>query len=326
VRRREFLPILGGVAVTWPLSARAQQPTTSVIGFLRAGSAKEAERRTAAFRQGLSEVGYIEGKNLRIEERSAEGRYDRLAELAAELVRLRVDLIFASAMPSALAVKAASTSIPIVFTTAADPVAYGLLRNISRPEGNLTGVTSFSGALVAKHLELIHDLVPKAATIGLLVNPTSPTAEIAERDIQSAASVLGRRIRVSRAGNQRDLVVAFANLAEIRVAGLIVAADPSFDSWAEHIVSAAARLRVPAIYHLREYVEAGGLMSYSSSVLDVWRQAGIYAGRILKGAKPADLPVLHPTKYELFLNLKTAKALGITIPESILLRADEVIE
>jgi putative ABC transport system substrate-binding protein len=326
MRRREFASFLGLMAGAYPLLAGAQQSKTPVIGFLRPGSADEARPMLAALRRGLSESGFVEGSNLRVEYRWGEGRYDRLAALAVELVRRPVDLIVAGAVSSARAAKLATATIPIVFTTAGDPVRQGLVANESRPEGNLTGVTTSGRGLLIKYLELLHDLVPKAATIGLLINPAAPDTEGFERDVQAAASIIGRRLHILRATSDYELGAALASLASKRAGGLILVPDPFFSSRLARIAEAATHQRLPTIYHRREFALAGGLLSYNASLTDAYRLVGVYAGRILKGAKPSDLPVQQPTKFELIVNLKTARALDLTIPESMLVRADEIIE
>ncbi len=324
MRRRAFVRGVLALSGAAALPARAQQGAAPVIGLLSSRTASEGRYLVAAIQDGLKEMGYIEGRNVAIEYRWAEGRTGRLPALAAELVRRPVAVIIAGG--TSQAAKAATSSIPIVFTTGLDPVAYGLVANLNQPRGNLTGATFYSGALAAKHIELLRELVPKAATLALLVKQDSPSTAPQVQEAQRAARAIGREIHIVRASDERDLEPAFAALARGPSPALIVAVEPFFDSRPEELVALAARYGVATIYSLREFVRVGGLMSYGASITETYRQAGIYAGRILKGAKPAELPVLLPTKFELVINLKTAKAMGLKVPRVLLLRADEVIE
>jgi putative tryptophan/tyrosine transport system substrate-binding protein len=326
MRRRNLMTILAG-AVAYPLFASAQQKAMPMIGFLGSASPGPFETRLAAFRQGLSEIGYVEGQNLAIEYRWAEGSYDRLPEFAADLVRRKVDVIVASgASNSALAAKKATSTIPIVFSAGIDPVAERLVASLARPGGNLTGFSIISVELMPKRLELLCELVPQAKVIAFLVNPNNAGTERAVRDLQEAARAKGVQLDVLKAGSESEIDPAFATLVQLQAGALVVSNDPLFQSRREQLMALASRHVVPAIYASREFAAAGGLISYGTSLTAVYRQVGIYAGRILKGAKPADLPVQQPTTFELVINLKTAKALGLTVPPSILARADEVIE
>jgi putative ABC transport system substrate-binding protein len=324
MRRREFIAGLGGAAA-WPLVARAQQPGMPVVGFLNNASPDGYAPMVAAFRQGLKETGYVEGQNVAIEYRWADGQYDRLPAMAAELVRRPVAVIVANG-PGVLAAKAATTTIPIVFTTGSDPVQIGLVASLSRPGGNVTGVTQLSVEVGPKRLELAHELVPTATLIALLVNPTNPNAETQFRDMQAAARILGVQLHVLHASTERDFDTVFATLAQLRAGTLVIGTDGFFNGWLERLAALALRQAVPTIYQERAFAAAGGLMSYGGSAPDIYRLAGVYTGRILKGDKPADLPVQQVTRIELIINLKTAKALGLTIPTALLVRADEVIE
>ena len=327
MNRREFIALLGGGVAAWPLAARAQQPAMPVIGFLSSRAAGPSAGMVAAFHQGLSQTGYVEGRNLAIEYRWADGQYDRLSALADDLIRRQVAVIVATGGdPSPQVAIAATKTIPIVFTTAGDPVAGGLVPSLNRPGGNATGVTFYGPMLVAKRLELLRQLVPTAARIAILINPKSPLAEIETRDAQGAAIALGLRLFVLRVGSEREFEGAFAAMVEQRAEALVVGSDQVFNDGRNQLVQLAARHAIPAIYFLREFAQAGGLMSYGNSLADLYRHAGAYAGRILKGERPADLPVMQATKFEAVLNLRTAKALGLEVPTSILLLADEVIE
>jgi putative ABC transport system substrate-binding protein len=322
VRRRLFIALVGGAAAAWPLAALAQQVAMPVIGYLNGGSPKGFESELAAFRRGLSEAGYSEDKNVKIEYRWAESRYDRLPDMAADLLRRRVSVIAACGTPAAIVGKAATDVIPVVFETAGDPIQLGLVASLNQPGGNVTGVTQLSSTLVAKRLGLLHDLIPTATIIGLLVNPTDPRAATQTRDMQEAAHALGLQIQVLNASTDGEIDTAFAALIQLRAGALVVGTSEFFSGQAGKF----AELRVPTIYQYRKYVTAGGLISYGASLIDSYRQVGVYVGRVLKGEKPADLPVEEATRFELVINLKTAKALGLTIPPNILSIADEVIE
>ena len=326
MRRRKFVALFGSVVAAWPFAARAQQKAMPVIGVLNTGSLSPSSPFMDAFRQGLSEAGYVEGQNLAIEYRWAEGHYDRLPALAADLVDRKVDLIMASSPPSALAAKSATSTIPIVFRSGADPVGDGLIASLAHPGGNLTGVSGLADELTAKRLELLSELVPRAGVIALLVNPNNAVAEPVIRDVQEAARTNGLQLHVLKASSEREIDSAFASLVQLHVDALVVGADPFLSTRREQLVTLASRCAVPAIYAWREFAAIGGLISYGSSLTAAFRLVGAYAGKILKGTKPADLPVEQPTKYELVINLTTAKALGITVPPTLLASADEVIE
>jgi putative ABC transport system substrate-binding protein len=324
MRRRELLLLLGGAMIA-ARALRAQQKAMPVIGYLGIASPVPAAPFLAAFRQGLSETGYVEGQNLAIEYRGAEGRYDRLPALAAELVGRKVDVIVAQADVSALAAKSATSTIPIVFV-AGDPVAVGLVARLARPGGNSTGVSIMTIELIPKRFELLSELVPQAKSIALLVNPNNAFAERVIRDVQETAQAKGLQLHILKAGAEGEFQTAFASLVQVQAGALLVSPDSFFISRREELVALAARSAVPAIYEWREFTAAGGLISNGTSLIGIYRQVGVYAGKILNGAKPADLPVEQPTRFDLIVNLKTAKALGLTVPPSILARADEVIE
>jgi putative ABC transport system substrate-binding protein len=328
MRRREFLGLVGGAAAAWPIAAHAQQTGIPVIGFLSSRSPGETAKVVAAFQDGLSESGHIVGRDVTIEFRWAEGQYDRLPPLAADLVRRPVTIIAAvGGSVSAFAAKAATTALPIVFAIGdMEPVEGGLVASLNRPGGNITGVFSLNSSLGPKRLELLHEVAPKAAIIGMLVNPNYRDAEIQVRDAQAAAVALGLQLQVLRAGTEREIEAAFASAALKQASGLLVGNDAYFMSQREQLAAQAARHLVPAIYSGRPWVEAGGLMSYAPSFEGMYRQAGVYVGRIINGTKVADLPVIQSAKFELVINLKTAKSLGLTIPSSLLTTADEVIE
>jgi putative ABC transport system substrate-binding protein len=326
LKRRDFITLLGGAA-SWPFALRAQQPALPVIGFLGAESLDLYALRLRAFQQGLRETGFVEGRNVAFEYRWAEGEYSRFPALLADLVSRKVAVIAALAVPSALAAKAATATIPIVFAIANDPVALGLVASLSRPGGNTTGVAALAVELGAKQLEVLTELVPTARVIALLVNPANPTnADTLVRELQEAARIRAVELHVLHASTESDLDTVFETLPRLRAGALVIGADPFFNSRPQHLAALAARHTVPTMYPFREYVTAGGLVSYGDSLTNVYRLAGTYAGRILKDEKPADLPVQQSTKIELFINLKTAKALGIMVPITLLGRADEVIE
>ena len=325
MKRRDFIILLAGAMGGWASALRAQQKTMPVIGFL--GSTSRGAPFVAAFLEGLAETGYVEGQNAAIEYRWAEGRYDRLPALAAELVKRRVDVIVTQGgIPATRAAKSATSTIPIVFAVGTDPVGDGLVASLARPGGNLTGVTFMMTELMPKRLELLSELVPEAGMIALLVNPKNEDAERTMRDVQEAARVKGVQLLILKAGTESEIDAAFAYFVQLHAGALLVGHDPFFFSRREQLVALASRNAVPAIYENRGYVVAGGLISYGTSLAAANRLAGIYVGKILKGAKPADLPVQQPTRFELVINFKTAKALGLTVPPSILARADEVIE
>jgi putative tryptophan/tyrosine transport system substrate-binding protein len=325
MRRREFITLLSGAAV-WPLAARAQQPAMPVVGVLLAGAPKMLQAPLAGFRRGPAESGYVEGQNVAIELRFAEGRVDRLPALAADLVRQQVAVLVVSSPDGALAAKRATATIPIVFSVGGDPVQLGLIASLSRPGGNVTGVFQFTAALEAKRLGLLHQMVPKATTLAAMVHANYAGADSQMRDVRDAAARLGIQLVVLTANSESDFDAVFATLAQQRASGLLVCASPFFYSQHERLVAQAARHSVPAIYERREIAAQGGLMSYGTSLADAYQQAGAYAGRILKGAKPADLPAVQSTKFDFVINLRTAKALGLDIPGNLLSFVDEVIE
>ncbi len=326
MKRREFITLLGSVAA-WPLAARAQQKSAMpVVGFLNSGSPQAQALAAVAYRQALEETGFVEGKNVVIEFRWADGQYDRLPELVADLIRRNVAVIMAGGPPAAQAAKSATSTIPIVFTSGDDPVQVGLVTSINRPGGNITGVHIFFSGLESKKLGLLRELVPQAGVIAALVNPSFASAGRQTTELQAAARTLGKQIQIINASNEHELDTAFASMAQLRVDAMLVAADPFFSARRNQIVSLAARYAIPAVYEQRAFAGAGGLMSYGTNIEYGYRQAGIYTGRILKGEKPADLPVLQSTKFEFVINLKTAKALGIEVRPDLLSIADEVIE
>jgi putative tryptophan/tyrosine transport system substrate-binding protein len=327
MRRRELITLLGGAAA-WPLVARAQQPALPVVGYLGGETFESSRDRIAGFYRGMADTGYVEGRNVAIEYRWAEYHYDRLPSLAAELVRRQVAVIAVmGSAPGALALKAATQTIPIVFMIGPDPIKLGLVASLNRPGGNLTGATTINVEVIAKRLELLHELMPAATSIAVLVNPTNSAATEPEtRELQAAAHVLGLQLLVLNASTLREIEAAYASFASHRADAILVSGESFFTAYRDQIVMLAARYAVPAIYSGRSYVDAGGLISYGTDSLDGYRQVGVYSGRILKGEKPADLPVQQVTKIELVINLKTARALGLTVPLTLLARADEVIE
>ena len=326
IGRRELLAALGGAAAAWPLAARAQQPAMPVIGFLNSETSESQAERTAAFRQGLKESGFVEGQNVVIEFAWAKGHYDQLPALAADLVRRHAAVIVAIALPTALAAKGTTSTIPIVFASGGDPVQVGLVDSLNRPSGNVTGVSLFNVALGGKRLGLLLELVPAASIIAVLENPNNPRTDLDTTEVQMAVRALGKQILIAKAADEGDLDGAFATLVQGGAGAVLIPAEPLFISRREQLVRLAACYAVPAIYEIREFVAAGGLMSYGINAADAYRQVGIYTGRVLKGVKPADLPVLQPTKFELVINLKDAKALNLTMPPTLLATADEVIE
>jgi putative ABC transport system substrate-binding protein len=326
MQRRNFITFLGGMVAAWPLAVRAQQQPLPVIGFLNSASPDGYAPEVNAFRQGLKETGYIEGQNVTIEYRWADGQFDHLAALADDLVRRRVSVIAATSTPANLAAKTSTTTIPIVFTSGSDPVQLGLVASLSRPGGNVTGVAQLTREVAPKRLELAHELVPAATVFGLLINPKNPTSETVKRDLQAAAEALGLQLNVLYASTEAEIDDAFTAFRQMHAGALVIGTDVFFNSHIKQLAALAIRNSVIAIYAYHQFVAAGGLASYGASITDSYRQAGNYVGRILNGEKPADLPVQQATKVELIINLKTAKALGITVPQSVQSRADEVIE
>jgi putative ABC transport system substrate-binding protein len=324
MKRREFITLLGGAAAAGPLTARAQQSTVASVGLLT--SSRQDDRWLGALRQGLKEAGYIEGRNIAIKHRSADGHFDRVPALAAELVADSASLIIATSPPAALAAKAATATIPIIFLIGPDPVELGLVSSLSRPGGNVTGVTFLVKTLAAKRLQLLHELVPGASLMGFLSNPTNPASEPEVRDVQAASRALGLQLQILGASSERDIEEAFASFAQQRVSAILTAGDSFFLSQRDQMIAAATRHAIPTGYGLREFVAAGGLISYGTDFIDAYRLTGVYAGRILKGERPTDLPVQRSVKFELVINSKTAKALGLEIPAALLASADEVIE
>jgi len=325
MRRREFITIIGGAAGIWPLVARAQQPTMPVIGFIRSTPAEPFAHIVAAFGQGVKETGYIEGQNVTIEQRWADNEVDRLPELAADLVHRQAAVIVGNG-PAVDAARTVAVATPIVFVIGGDPVALGLVTSLKRPGGSLTGVTFFSNRLGAKRVEMLHELIPGAGVIAALIDPNFPEAVLEAREVEDAARNIGKKVVPINAANENEFEAAFTTIVQAGAGALVVIGSPLFTSKRQTLVALSARHAIPAIYELRDYVAVGGLISYSASFTDAYRQAGVYAGRILKGAKPSELPVLQPTAFELSINLTTAKALGLTFPPSFRLRADEVVE
>ena len=324
--RREFITLLGGAGTAWPLLAGAQQSAIPVVGYLNLGSPESDASRLTGLRRGLSQTGYVEGRNFVIEYRWAGNQPDRLPVLMADLVQLQVAVIVTAGSAPTLAAKAATTSIPIVFTVPTDPVQLGLVASLNRPGGNLTGYNGFNAELAAKGLALLHELVPEAAVIGFLENPSNPVFELTTRDVVAAASVMGLKVEILEAHSDREIDAAFATLIQTQTKALLVGSDVFFNNRIEQVVALAARYAIPTMYAFREFVAAGGLIGYGTSLTENYRQVGLYTGRILKGEKPADLPVMQATKIELIINLKTARAIGLAVPDKLLALADEVIE
>ena len=326
IARRQFISALGGATFAWPLATRAQQTAMPVVGFLSSGSSPAYAELVKSFREGLGETGFVEGRNVAIEYRWADGQFDRLPALAADLAQRRPSVVVTTGIGSALAAKTAASSIPLVFLSGDDPVKFGLAASLNRPGGNATGVAQFTSVLVAKRLELVRELVPASGTVAVLVNPLSPESAPQRQEVQEAARTVGQPIEILEASDARELDSVFATFDVRPARALIVSTDPFLSSQRDQIVSLAARHRVPAVYDRREYAVAGGLICYGTDYPDAYRQLGTYTAKILQGTKPADLPIMQPTKFELVINLKTAKALGLTIPQSLLATADEVIE
>jgi putative ABC transport system substrate-binding protein len=325
MRRREFITILGGMAAAWPLAARAQQSGMPVVGFLHGSSPEALVRQLAAFREGLRETGYIEEQNVKIEYRWAQDHYDRLPEMVSDLILHKVVAIVAGDVNAAHAAKAGTSNIPIIFSMSGDPVSEGLVTSLNQPGGNLTGITTFSGVLTSKRLELLHELVP-TASVAVLINPNNSNAKFRLKEVEEASRVLALPVQVMNASGEDDMHVTFASFLQRGVSALLVVDDPLFQNHRAELVALEARYRIPTIYFQSEFVKAGGLISYASNYGERYHQLGIYTGQVLKGVKPTQLPVLQPTTFELVINLKTAKALDITVPHSLLARADEVIE
>ena len=326
MKRREFLSFLGSVVVVWSFAADAQQPSIPVVGFVNSSSAQAQALVAAAYRRGLEESGFVEGKNVLIESRWADGQYNRLPGLIGDLIKRNVAVLMAGGPPAAIAAKKASSAIPIVFTTGDDPVQVGLVSSINRPQGNVTGVHVLFTELESKKLGLLREVVPNAGLIAALVNPTFPTAKIQTQQLRTTADKLGQRLQIINASSEQDLDAAFASMKQLQVSALLVGADPFFNSHRDQIVSLAARYAIPAVYEQRAFAAAGGLMSYGTNLAEAYRQAGIYTGRILKGEKPADMPVVLSNKFEFVINLKIAKTLGLNVSANLLSTADEVIE
>jgi ABC-type uncharacterized transport system substrate-binding protein len=326
MKRREFITLLGAGAAAWPLAARAQQQAMPVIGFITGGSLAALHQQVAGFREGIKETGYVEGQNVTVELHSVEGQLDRFPSLVSDLVRRPVTVLAVTSSTGARAAKQATSTIPIVFSIGEDPVATGIVDSLNRPGGNITGVYQFTAGLEAKRLGLLHEMVPKVTTMAVLVNPNFPASETQLRDVQEAAPRLGVQLIVVRANVESDFDAAFATLVQHHAGALLVCASPFFNTRRQQLVVLAARHAVPAIYEWRDFAVAGGLMSYGTNLTEAYRQAGVYAGRILKGAKPADLPVVQSTKFEFVINLNTAKALGIDVPPGLSSMADEIIE
>jgi putative tryptophan/tyrosine transport system substrate-binding protein len=325
MRRREFITLVGGAA-TWPLAAHGQQPAMPLVGYLSIGSPESVGHLVAQFRQGLSDAGYMEGRTVAIEYRWSGTQFGPMPALAADLVRRQAEVLYARSLPAVHAAKMATPTIPIVFSMGEDPVKEGIVASLSRPDGNVTGFTDFSNQLAGKRLGLLRDIAPATAALGLLVNPTNPNAAPDTRDAQVAAAALGRELKVFTASAERDLATVFDAMVDMRLGALFVNVDPYFFARREQLVALASRYRLPVLFDRRDYPLAGGLMSYGTDLREVYRQSGIYVGRILKGSKPSELPVQQATKFEFIINLRTAKALGLTIPEGLVIAADEVIE
>jgi putative ABC transport system substrate-binding protein len=326
MKRRDFIALLGSATVVWPRVAGAQQATIPVVGFLNGASPSEMAFVVTAFRRGLNSAGYVEGQNVKIEYRWGDGQYERMPELAADLIRRQVTVIAAMGAPAAVPAKAATATIPIVFFMGEDPVQLGLVASFNRPGGNVTGMAYLSSALVAKRLEVLHELVPRASVVAALVNPKNPNAELSAKDAQEAARILGKQVHILTASTATEIEAVFAMLAQLQVGALFIAPDAFFNSQIDQLVALTVRYAIPASYNIREFTAAGGLMSYGARIADGWREAGIYVGRVLKGEKPSELPVMQPTKFELVINMMAAKALGLAVPLTLQVAADELIE